>query len=131
MSYAASLELVEDRVARWFGPAAQVPPGPPNAHAAALSAPAQRSLYPVPRFTAPVDRSAEEWYKRIEDRDRVAQWIVLLLGTLSGVAAVWLPNATFGSLQDYITAFLWGFGFHSAANGFLTIATSTGMLPDH
>jgi hypothetical protein len=73
--------------------------------------------------------SAADWYARIRRRNCLVKLAVVLLGTASGMAALYFPSATFGSWQDYLGAFLWGFGFKSTANGFLTIATTTGVLP--
>ena len=44
---------------------------------------------------------------------RLILWISLLIAAISGLSALYLTNATFGSLTDYITAFLWGFGIQA------------------
>jgi hypothetical protein len=108
------------------GLAAPVPAGAPPVPAAPSSpAPAPA----VPPYADPVDRSVAEWNADTRRRETIAKWCVILAATLTGVSAVWLPAPAFGGWQDYATAVLWGFGMHSAANGFLAIATSTGLVP--
>jgi hypothetical protein len=55
---------------------------------------------------------------------------VIVLASVAGWAALWLPKSTFGAGGlDYVIAFLWGFGLNEAGVKFLTSAASTGVLP--
>ena len=44
--------------------------------------------------------------------DRRVAWIVSAVSVLVGVRVLWATSPAFGSLIDYIGAFLWGFGLH-------------------
>ena len=53
----------------------------------------------------------QDWRAWIRANDQILTAAILLLATISGLTALWVPNPTFGG-TDYITAFLWGFGLH-------------------
>jgi len=74
-------------------------------------------------------RSSEDWLQSVETRDLLAILAVLTLAVVSGWAALWFNNATFGG-QDYITAFLWGFSINEATQGFMGIATGMRIWPE-
>lgn len=38
--------------------------------------------------------------------------VVAIFSALIGIQLLWIPNLTFGGLNDYITALVWGFGLH-------------------
>jgi hypothetical protein len=38
--------------------------------------------------------------------------VVAIFSALIGIQLLWIPNPTFGGLNDYITALVWGFGLH-------------------
>ena len=38
--------------------------------------------------------------------------VVAFFSALIGIQLLWIPNLTFGGLNDYITALVWGFGLH-------------------
>jgi hypothetical protein len=44
--------------------------------------------------------------------DRTFSIMTMLLSAIIGVQLLWVPNATWGGLNDYITALVWGFGLH-------------------
>lgn len=45
-------------------------------------------------------------------RDFLVTVAVTLFSALIGIQLLWIPNLTFGGLNDYITALVWGFGLH-------------------
>ncbi|MFQ5865738.1 MAG: PKD domain-containing protein [bacterium] len=53
--------------------------------------------------------------------DSIAFVITVVIATIIGLQTHYVQNATFGSLNDYLTLFLWGFSLDSAKNGFLSL----------
>ena len=58
---------------------------------------------------------AEREYQRGQ---HLATWMVFLIASLSGLIYIEFFRTTFGTLQDYIQAFLWGAGLDVARRGF-------------
>ncbi|HEY0511120.1 MAG TPA: hypothetical protein VGH73_04410 [Thermoanaerobaculia bacterium] len=56
---------------------------------------------------APMDIIAD-----VQRHDRIVAWIVSAVSVLVGLRVLWAATPAFGSLIDYIGAFLWGFGLH-------------------
>ncbi|MEI9941688.1 MAG: hypothetical protein WDO69_31115 [Pseudomonadota bacterium] len=52
----------------------------------------------------------------VAETDRDATLILLVIALASGLKALWLGDAVWGSLGDYLTAVLWGLGLHSVGN---------------
>src|SRR5262249_50308557 len=45
-------------------------------------------------------------------KDKAVSVISIFVSALVGLQLLWVANATFGGLNDYITALVWGFGLH-------------------
>jgi hypothetical protein len=45
-------------------------------------------------------------------KDNAVSLISIIVSALVGLQLLWVANATFGGLNDYITALVWGFGLH-------------------
>lgn len=73
------------------------------------------------------DLSPDQLLKQMVDNDRKAIIIAGLIATLSGLLAIWANEATFGSIVNYIQAFIWGFGVTEALKGYKKIATHLGV----
>jgi hypothetical protein len=59
------------------------------------------------------EQSTAAWLRRgLLVRDAIATLVIAVLSSLVGLQLLWVGNATFGSLNDYIGALLWGFGLH-------------------
>ncbi len=57
----------------------------------------------------------------IRTLDLVAFVVSMAIATLVGLETHYVKNATFGSFQDYINLFLWGFSLDTAKNGFMSV----------
>lgn len=60
--------------------------------------------------------SSVELVRQIKSADGYVSWLAVILASLGGVLALWVPNQSWGSVQDYLIALLWGFGLHEAGN---------------
>lgn len=71
----------------------------------------------APRIASPPEKvDLPTWAsikRRIYYNDLIAFAIVTLLSVLIGLQILWAPENDFGSLVDYVTVFLWGFGLHA------------------
>lgn len=65
----------------------------------------------LPRDIAPV-RTPDAVVGDIRRHDGAVAWIVSAVSVLVGLRVLWATSPAFGSLIDYIGAFLWGFGLH-------------------
>jgi hypothetical protein len=55
-------------------------------------------------------RAFGNWH--IKSKDYAISGIAIVVSALVGLQLLWVANATFGALTDYITALVWGFGLH-------------------
>jgi hypothetical protein len=62
---------------------------------------------------------------RIRRGDRAVFFTALLLATITGLQYLYIGK-TFGSLTDYLTAVLWGFGIDSTVRGFAAVVKALG-----
>ena len=99
-----------------------------SAATGALLAPAQALLSNLAAYKSSDQLTAAEWYERIATADRRQAFLVMVVAAFTGLVALWFNRSTFGG-QDYVTAFLWGFGLSEAAKGFVAIAESMGTVP--
>ncbi|MFQ5824807.1 MAG: PKD domain-containing protein [bacterium] len=60
-------------------------------------------------------------FSGIRKLDTIAFAISVAIATIIGLQTHYIENATFGSLKDYTSLFLWGFSLDSAKNGFLSL----------
>lgn len=65
-----------------------------------------------PAAEPPVLPTSTELKQRLSRGDWVVAGVISVLSGLVGVQLLWVTNATFGELNDYIAALLWGFGLH-------------------
>jgi hypothetical protein len=68
------------------------------------------------RFAAVAQRTGSQrrhfgWFS-ISLKDDGVSIISIIVSALVGLQLLWVANATFGGLNDYITALVWGFGLH-------------------
>ena len=89
--------------------------GQPSAASAPLPmGPAALNELPPGPSKVPVDiPSLAAVRQRIARYDLVATLIMVFVSVLLGLNILWASSLTFGSLVDYIGAFLWGFGLHT------------------
>jgi len=60
------------------------------------------------------------WYSF--NRDLTISGVALLLAAITGLLYLYLgTRKPFGSIQDYLLAFLWGFGIDNSVRGFTDI----------
>jgi hypothetical protein len=65
---------------------------------------------------ARVDQS-QRILARVQRSDLLLSLVALVLAGLTGVLALYVGKA-FGTLSDYLLAFLWGFGIDNSVRGF-------------
>jgi hypothetical protein len=65
----------------------------------------------------------------IKVKDMIALGLVSVLTSLIGLQLLWVPADGFGSLVDYIGAFLWGFGLNELNKVALPTAIAQMSLP--
>ena len=72
------------------------------------------SLVGAPRLPPALGtvRPPDDILADIQRHDQLVAWIVSVVSVLVGLQVLWAASSTFGSLIDYIGAFLWGFGLH-------------------
>jgi hypothetical protein len=85
-------------------PGARVPAGVSEAASTPIVAP------PLPAVEDERELSA-----RTRHMDRIFDWIALAVSVALGVVFVWMPNATWGGLGDWLLALLWGIGLHQVS----------------
>jgi hypothetical protein len=71
-------------------------------------------------LAGPTEKALSEILRKIRLNDRILSGIALLLASLTGVLALYV-NKPFGSLENYLLAFIWGFGIDNTVRGFSTI----------
>lgn len=84
-----------------------------------------RLLLPISESDA--DKPSSFWQRALQQGDRMVLWIGLALAVLTGMLAQYATPATFGTLTDYVNAFMWGFGV-TATTGFAAIAQQYNLL---
>jgi len=65
---------------------------------------------------APAAASAMRLQRNLDRSDVVALFGLLAISVLSGVQLLWAGDATWGSFDSELLAFLWGLGLHSVGN---------------
>jgi len=75
---------------------------------------------PVKILPGRTERSLEQIRRHLQLGDLVLSGIALVLASLTGLLYLYVDK-TFGSLQDYLLAFLWGFGIDSSVRGFTDV----------
>jgi hypothetical protein len=63
------------------------------------------------RERTPVEKIA--WKLRLSDW--IFDLVVLLIAVILGISVLWVTDATWGGVEDYIPAFLWGLGLHAVS----------------
>jgi hypothetical protein len=56
--------------------------------------------------------SLSEIVRKLQVSDWIFDFVVLLIASVLGISLLWLTDATWGGVEDYIPAFLWGLGLH-------------------
>ena len=105
------------------GPSAGAPPPAAWAPAGGLSVAAAAGAAPRRRVALP---AREQLEARIRRMDWLVLCISLFIAAISGLAALYLVDPDFGSIGDYITAILWGFGIQA---GTQLAAGGAGAVP--
>ena len=64
----------------------------------------------------PEQATAEQVMGIVANRDRVVTFVLGVVAVAAGLNVLWVPNETWGGLDAYLVAFLWGFGLHQLGN---------------
>jgi hypothetical protein len=67
---------------------------------------------------------------KIRSNDWLVGLVVIAAACLTGFASLYLDAATFGAFggRDYITAFLWGFGWQALTSTLISLGTDSGLF---
>lgn len=109
------------------GPTATAPAAGAGVAAGGLAVAGAGAIVAAPPWSAVEPRSSAEWGALIRRQDCLVFWISLFIASISGLAALYLTDPTFGSLANYIAAILWGFGIQA---GTQLAAGGAGSVPD-
>jgi hypothetical protein len=60
--------------------------------------------------------SEVELSKRIAANDTLVLVVLMVVAVLLGLTLLWARGEAWGGFEDYLTAFLWGFGLHQVGN---------------
>jgi len=63
--------------------------------------------------------------RNIKTADLILSLIAVVLASLTGLLALYIGHA-FGTISDYVVAFLWGFGIDSSVKGFAAVLAKLG-----
>jgi hypothetical protein len=66
--------------------------------------------------------------KQIAAVDRQISLFTIVLASLTGILALYFTGRPFGSLADYLGAFIWGFGLDAGVKGLSAVRTKLGLI---